>query len=248
MDVNSRIFAYIIAIIGVVVFGILGTLYFGGRGGFNVPVKGVVGAAYFTMATVSTVGYGDIYPITSSARLFVIALIVIGIGVFFGAIVSIFGEFMESRIERISGRMTAFEKRALNKHIILIGSNTTNMYLAEKLAERNERFILITSEEENAERLKKLGYRAYVADATSELDMSDFEPKKARAIVIDIEDSSRAIYALLVAKEMAGNSKIVVMAPTKGAEHHLRNIAAGKALVVNPSDIAANTISDTLFK
>ena len=248
MNTSSRIFIYITAIIGVVVFGILGTLYFGGRGGFNVPVDNLVAAAYFTMATMSTVGYGDIYPVTESARLFVIVLIVVGIGVFFGAIVAIFGEFMESRIERISGRMTAFEKRALSKHIILIGSNTTNMYLAEKLQERNERFIIITMEEENAERLKKLGYRAYAADATSEVDMRDFEPSKARAIVIDIEDSSRSIYALLVAKEMAGSAKIIVMAPTKGAEHHLRNIAAGKALVVNPSDIAANTISDTLFK
>ena len=130
MDVNSRIFAYIIAIIGVVVFGILGTLYFGGRGGFNVPVKGVVGAAYFTMATVSTVGYGDIYPITSSARLFVIALIVIGIGVFFGAIVSIFGEFMESRIERISGRMTAiWNYRLLNVSHIRAVLNLVRYYV-----------------------------------------------------------------------------------------------------------------------
>ena len=244
----GRIYAYLTALAGVVAFGILGTLYFGQRGGFNVPISGIVEAAYFTTATMSTVGYGDIYPVSTSARIFVILLIIVGIGIFFGTIVAIFSDFMETRIENLTGRTSAFEKRAFNKHIILVGSNTTNMYLAEKLAERNERFIIITNEQEIADRLKKLGYRAYVADSTNEVDMREFEPKKAKAIVIDIEDSSRAIYALLVAKEIAGTAKIVVMAPTKAAEHHLRNIAAGKALVVNPSDIAASTINDTIFK
>jgi voltage-gated potassium channel len=245
----SRIYAYITAIAAVVVFGILGTLYFGNRGGFNEPITSVIEAAYFTIATVTTVGYGDLYPITNEARLFVIVLIVVGIGIFFGTIVAVFGEFMESRIESITGRMSAFERRALNKHVILEGSNTTNLYLAEKLAEKNERFIIVTADEENVERLQKQGFKAFAADATSEVDMKDFEPKKAKAIVIDMQDSSRAIYALLVAKEMAGQStKIVVMAPTKTAEHHMRNIAGGKALVVNPSDIAASNVSDTIFK
>ena len=78
--------------------------------------------------------------------------------------------------------------------------------------------------------------------------MNEFEPKKAKAIVIDVKDSSRAIYALLVAKELAGPAKIVVVAPTRDAEHHLRNIAGGKAVIVNPADIAASTISNSIFK
>jgi Trk K+ transport system NAD-binding subunit len=80
--------------------------------------------------------------------------------------------------------------------------------------------------------------------------MKEFEPKKAKAIVIDIKDSSRAIYALLVAKELAGtgSTKIVVVAATQEGEHHLRNIAAGKAVIVNPSDIAASTINESIFK
>ena len=78
--------------------------------------------------------------------------------------------------------------------------------------------------------------------------MNEFEPKKAKAIVIDIKDSSRAIYSLLVAKDIAGSTKIVVVAPSQAAEHHLRNIAAGKAVIVNPADIAATTISNSIFK
>ncbi len=175
-------------------------------------------------------------------------LIIVGLGFYLGAIAAITGEFMNRRIENLSGRLTGFEKRLMDKHIILVGSSTTNSYLAEKLQEANARFIMISNDPNTADHLKRMGYRAYVADSTSVVDMKEFEPKKAKAIVIDLKDSSRAIYALLVAKELAGTAKIVVIAPTKDAEHHLRNIAAGRALIVNPSDIAAKTISESIFK
>ena len=244
----TELTVYATALITVILFGIIGTFIIGQNGGFNVKINSLLDATYFTIVTLSTIGYGDIYPVTPTAKIFVILLIVLGLGIFLGAVAAITGEFMNRRIENLSGRLTAFEKRVMNKHVILVGSNTTNTYLAEKLFEMNAKFIVITNDPTNADHLKRLGYRAYVADSTSVVDMKDFEPSKAKAIVIDLKDSSRAIYALLVAKELAGTTKIVVIAPTKDAEHHLRNIAAGRALVVNPADIAAKTISESMFK
>ncbi len=244
----TEIIIYVSAIMLVLIFGIAGTYILGQHGGFNVKISNLLDAAYFTIVTMSTVGYGDIYPVSESAKLFVMALIVVGIGIFFGVIIALSGEFMNDRIEVLTGGVNRFEKRMLNKHVILIGSDVTNLYLAEKLADKEERFIIITSEQANAEHLKRLGYKAYVADCTSEVEMNEFAPKKAKAIVIDVKDSSRAIYALLVAKEVAGSTKIVVVAPSKDSEHHLRNIASGKAVIVNPADIAASTISNSIFK
>lgn len=244
----TELTVYALALLTILLFGIAGTYIIGQHGGFNVKINNLLDATYFTIVTLSTIGYGDIYPVTPTAKIFVIVLIIVGLGVFLGAIAAITGEFMNRRIENLSGRLSSFEKRLMNKHIILVGSNTTNTYLAEKLHETNAKFIIVTNDPTNAEHFKRLGYRAYVSDSTSEVDMKEFEPKKAKAIVIDLKDSSRAIYALLVAKDLAGTAKIVVIAPTKDAEHHLRNVAAGRALIVNPADIAAKTISESLFK
>ncbi len=243
----TEVIIYAASILFVLAFGVGGTYVIGQHGGFNIKPS-IVDAAYFTIVTMSTVGYGDIYPKSETAKLFVMVLILVGIGTFFSIIVALSGEFMSDRIAILTGRVNRFEKRLLNGHIILIGSDTTNMYLAEKLSERGERFIIITSDQSTAEHLKRLGYTAYVADATSDVDMNEFEPKRAKAIIIDVKDSSRAIYALLVAKELAAHAKIVVVSPTKDAEHHLRNIASGKAIIVNPSDIAATTITNSIFK
>jgi voltage-gated potassium channel len=244
---KSEILAYSIALLSVLAFGVIGTYVLGHRGGFNVPIT-LIDAFYFTFATISTVGYGDIHATSDSAKIFVIVLIIVGIGVFLSTIVAVAGDFLTTRIETITGRMSAFEKRSLKNHIILIGSNTTNLYLAAKLLEKKEKFIMITNDQSNADHLKRLGFEAYVADSTSDVEMKEFVPEKAKAIVIDLKDSSRSIYALLVAKDVAGDAKIVIIAPTKSAEHHIRNLAGEKALVVNPADIAANSINDSIFK
>ena len=91
---------------------------------------------YFTIVTMSTIGYGDIYPVSAMAKVFVIILILVGIGVFFSTIVAVSGEFMNDRIEIFTGRVSKFEKRLLEKHVILVGSEMTNLYLAEKLTEK----------------------------------------------------------------------------------------------------------------
>ena len=46
-------------------------------------------ALYFTIVTISTVGYGDIYPTNTASKIFSIVLILIGIGIFLTIITSI---------------------------------------------------------------------------------------------------------------------------------------------------------------
>jgi len=48
-----------------------------------------VDAAYFSIATLSTVGYGDLHPETTTGKVFTMAYIVVGVGVFVALITQI---------------------------------------------------------------------------------------------------------------------------------------------------------------
>ncbi len=246
---SIKTIAYIIAMMLVLGYGITGTYLLGERGafnGFNAHKDSLINATYYTVVTLATVGYGDITPATGLAKIFVMTLILAGLGVFLSAVAVIGGEFMNSRIETLTGRVSAFEKRMFNRHIVLIGTNSTNLYLAEKLKERGERFIMITSDREKADQLKELGFSTFVADATSDMDMSKFNLDKARMIVIDVKDSSRTIYVLLVAKSLAKERRIVALVPTEEAARHIRSLHVA-TMIINPSDIAAREISNVAF-
>jgi len=58
-------------------------------------------ALYFTFVTISTVGYGDIHPVTLAGRIFVVILIVIGIGTFLGVVANATQIILQSRQERV---------------------------------------------------------------------------------------------------------------------------------------------------
>ncbi len=58
-------------------------------------------AFYFTVVTVSTVGYGDIEPATTAGRVLAIVLIVIGVGVFLGVVANATQFLLHRRQERL---------------------------------------------------------------------------------------------------------------------------------------------------
>ena len=60
-----------------------------------------IDALYFTIVTISTVGYGDIHPVSAAGKLLSIVLIVIGIGIF----LSIVTRFTQSLVQRGLNRL-----------------------------------------------------------------------------------------------------------------------------------------------
>ena len=241
---RTTIVAYAIAIAAVIAFGVAGTYILGRSGNFNVQINSLVTALYFTVTTVSTVGYGDIVPVTEAARIFVVVLILSGLSIFLSAVTVLSSDFVNSRIERLSGRISGIEKRLLKGHIVLIGHDLTNALLAERFKAENRKFIIITADKTISDHLRELGYVSYVADATSESDMKNFKLDIARKIIIDLRDSSRTVYAAIVARSLSGSGNMIVIAPTLELERHLNDI--GIKNVINPATMAAKQISGSL--
>ncbi len=242
---HAIVIVYAIAAASIILFGTFGTYILGQQpGNFNIKINSLVTAFYFTMTTLSTVGFGDIVPTSTIARLFVVALIFTGLGVFVSAITLISGDIIESRMEKISGKIAGLERRHLNGHIVLIGYDITNAIIAKKLKGTKSKFIIITSDKTIADKLREMKYKAYVADATSEEDMKNFNLGKARKIIIDLRDSSRTVYAAMVAKALGNASNIVVVAPTIELEGRLKDIKIKK--IVNPAWLAAEGILNEL--
>ncbi len=248
MRLSIKIIMYIIAIVFIFTFGATGTYILGHYGnGFNIKIKGPIDAAYFTVITLSTVGYGDIVPVTGTAKLFVMALIIGGLGIFLSAVTVVGGDFVNSRIEKFSGGITNLERRFLRNHIVLVGTDTVNIRLAEKLKEKRVRFIILTADKATLETLRSSGYRAYFADETDENTMKKFELGRAKSIIIDMRDKSRMIYALLVIRNLARDSRVVTVAHNREEERNVRNLSAGIG-IINPPSIASDILSKRIME
>jgi voltage-gated potassium channel len=87
------------ALLLLIAYGTMGGLLLGP--GFSPPIASLQQALYFTVETMSTVGYGDILPKSDDARLFVISLIVLGLSVFATSLTAVAGPLVQSRLSRI---------------------------------------------------------------------------------------------------------------------------------------------------
>ncbi|MCR2479416.1 ion channel, partial [Salmonella enterica] len=70
----------LVSIVSLLIYAVFGTLYLGDE--FNPPIKDAATALYFSIVSMSTVGYGDITPHSNAARLFTASIIILGITVF----------------------------------------------------------------------------------------------------------------------------------------------------------------------
>jgi voltage-gated potassium channel len=244
MQVNRKIIFYVFAIAIVLAYGVVGTYVLGQSGNFNVHISSWNDALYFTIATISTVGYGDIVPITGVARDFVIVLIISGLSIFLSAITVLSGEFLSARVESIYLGISPVERKRMKNHIILIGYDTTNQIVAQKLKEQKRNFIIITGDKPTADNLRNNGYSAFVGDYTLKTELEKFNLDKASDIVIDLRDSSKTVYVVLIIKKLAKNVKLSVVAQTKEAEAHLADLEVDN--IINPVTIAADMLTKVL--
>lgn len=73
-----RLRTFLIIFFGVIIFG---TLSFS-----KIENLSLLDAFYFTITTISTVGYGDLHPVSESGKMLAMFLIVMGVGTFLGVI------------------------------------------------------------------------------------------------------------------------------------------------------------------
>jgi voltage-gated potassium channel Kch len=71
----------------------------------------IVEALYFSVVTLTTVGYGDLHPTTAGTQIFTIFYILTGIGVFVALLASVAQQYIEQKAERPSARERLHARR-----------------------------------------------------------------------------------------------------------------------------------------
>lgn len=127
-----------------------------------------VDAAYMTMITLATVGFGEIHPLGDRSRIFTIILIFLGL-IAVGYIVNRFIEAMISGYFQEIKKLKQYQQQIsrLNNHYIVCGLGRTGQQVAREFLAENIPFVVIDQDPDIIEAAQDQGYICIQGDATS---------------------------------------------------------------------------------
>mgnify|MGYP001046825924 CR=1 FL=1 len=201
-----------------------------------------IDAIYMTMITISTVGYGEVHPLTHAGRIFSICLIVGGVsGALF--VLSAFVEYVvEGKLRATIGRRQMKAKIAkLKDHFILCGYGRVGEEIARTFSEEGVPFVIIDSRPENTAMAEEQGYLCLLGDATSDKLLIEAGIERARGLVASVGSDVDNTYITLSARGLRPDLFIEARASSEETETKLKR--AGADRVVSPNSIGARRMA-----
>lgn len=240
----------LVAVILVLTYGAVGSLVLGQ--GFSPAITNISEAVYFSVVTMSTVGYGDIVPKTDDARLFVISLIVVGITVFATSLTAVVGPLMQNRLQRIIQPQRKRMKRV--NHYIIAGRGPLAHNTARELLARGQSVLVITDSDED------FGEAEVVKGDALDIDtLSRAGAEAARAVLALSPDDAENAFVILTLRDMEIEAKKVVAVNSRKNMERIRrtqpdmilapNVFGGEVLAMALTDqkIDSNSLMDQLL-
>ena len=178
------------------------------------PINSLFDAFYWALVTISTVGFGDITPITEGGRAVAMLIIVAGIGVlsfFTSIIVSAFNE----RLGELRETKSVQDLHKLKSFFLICGYSDTAKIVASRLKRNGKNIVVLDEDFERVEEAKSRGLIAIHGDPTQLSSYKkftiDFE-KRVNSILCLEEDDVLNVYIALTIRSISREINVIAIA------------------------------------
>ena len=204
-------------------------------------------AFYMTLTTLTTVGYGEIHPLSHGGRIFNSFLIIFGVSTIFIAI----GAMTQTIIEREFGEAIGKRRNKrmidnLKDHYIICGYGRVGRGAAAELQHAGVPFVVVDISPERVDRAIHDGLLAAAADSTRDETLRRLRIERARGLVAALATDADNLFVLLSAKGLNPQIYVATRAAEEGAEEKMRR--AGADAVFAPYAIAGHRMAQSLLR
>jgi voltage-gated potassium channel len=204
--------------------------------GYDDAVDGAVSvldAFYYATVSITTTGYGDITPVTDSARLLT-AVVVTPARILF--LIVLVGTTVEVLTDRWRQTLTLNRwRQRVRDHYVICGFGTTGQSAARSLRGQGvdpERIVVVEQRREGIEEASRAGLAAIVGDATRVAVLTEAHVDRACAVVIAPNRDDTAVLIALTARELSSDT-IIVAAVREAENAHLLEQSGADSVITS---------------
>ena len=227
--------------------GVFAAVVFIGVAGFMV-IEGwsVLDSLFMTVTTISTVGFGEVHPLSTTGRMFTMMLILMGVGTLGFAFASIVDFLVEGHLlGLLEGRRMNRSIEQLVDHNVIAGVGRVGAEVARAFSREDAPFVIVDQHPEAVARAREEGWLVVEGDATEEGVLERAGITRARSLVGALDSDADNVFVTLTARTLNPDIFIVARATTMRTEERLRK--AGADRVLTPSVIGGRRLASLVL-
>ncbi len=204
-------------------------------------------AFYMTLTTITTVGYGEIHPLSRTGRIFNSFLIVFGVSTIFLASGVMTQTIINFELQdRYGQRRKKRMIEQLREHYIICGFGRVGRNASYEFQRAGVPFLAIDINEDRVEKAIVGGMIAVVADATSDDTLREAGILRAKGLIAALPSDAENLFIILSARALNPKLTIVTRASEEASEQKLRR--AGADTVFTPYSMTGRQLADSLLR
>lgn len=207
----------------------------------------VVDSIYFTVVTLTTVGYGEIVPMGPPAKMFTVVFLLGGIITASYTASILLAALIEGEVQGVVGHRRMIRRiKRMRDHAIICGFGRIGRDLAKNLTAEGLPFVVIEQSEEAVGRAEEAGYEVLRGDATIDALLEEAGVEKAKSILPVLASDADNLYIVISARQLNPRINIVARATDEAAEKKMKR--AGADRVMRPLHIGAQHLAQAVIR
>lgn len=207
----------------------------------------MVDALYMTVIALTTVGFGEVSPLSPEGRLFTIFLLVAGISIIAYGISGAVEDVISGRLlMRLQERQKAMVLQSLKDHYIVVGFGRVGQEVAFAFYHEKIPFVVVDNDDEAIRKATELGYLAIQGSATEDDTLEAAAIRQAKGLVSAAGDNATNIYVVLSARGL--NENLFIIARTTDDLAAVKIQRAGANRVISPYILSGRRMANLALR
>lgn len=206
-----------------------------------------INALYMTVITVSTVGFGEVQPLSDAGKIFTAFLILSGLGIIAYFITTISQNLFQNQMSFFYG---AYNKRKgklkMENHVVVVGYGRNGGQVVNELIDLGNDLIVVDESHEIVINNMGKPVRFIEGDATQDEVLIKADIKTAQALIATLPSDADNLFVVLTARSLNPDLKIISRASSESSEQKLR--MAGVDSVVMPERVGGAHMATLVAK